>query len=144
MDKQRGFKSGIIIFTPEWKSERRKLLAHHGMSAEDFFWRITQQQKVDYVEENQAGFSYLGIQLECQSNGPFPEDLRRSLSAMQTHHSDFWQFRVIPPAARGWLIRILTPHFLSQPSVSISSSTSRLLLLTIESKKEILVMVFEN
>ncbi len=54
-------------------SERRKLLAHHGISAEDFFWRTTQQQEVDYVEENQSGLFAWEFKWNVKAKARFPK-----------------------------------------------------------------------
>jgi uncharacterized protein len=54
-------------------SERRKLLAHHGISAEGFFWRTTQQQEVDYVEENQSGLFAWEFKWNVRAKVRFPK-----------------------------------------------------------------------
>ncbi len=38
-------------------SERRKYLANNGINARSYFWRTTQQQEIDYLEEENAAFS---------------------------------------------------------------------------------------
>lgn len=42
-------------------SERRKYLANYGINARSYFWRTTQQQEIDYVEEVNAAFSVYEI-----------------------------------------------------------------------------------
>ena len=54
-------------------SERRKLRAHQGISAEDFFWRTTQQQEVDYIEETQTGLCAWEFKWNDKGKARFPK-----------------------------------------------------------------------
>ncbi len=54
-------------------SERRKLRAHQGISTEDFFWRTTQQQEVDYIEETQSGLCAWEFKWNTKGKARFPK-----------------------------------------------------------------------
>jgi len=52
-------------------SERRKLLAHHALPARAYFWRTTQQQEIDYVEEADGTFAAYAFKWNPSSRARF-------------------------------------------------------------------------
>jgi len=61
-----------------WDKRGRFFLVHHPATGGGLCW-------------GESIWTFcLGIQMEYQGKGPFPEDLCRNLSAMQNCHSDSW------------------------------------------------------
>lgn len=54
-------------------SERQKLVSHHGLNAECFFWRTTQQQEVDYIEARQEGLFAWEFKWNTSARARFPK-----------------------------------------------------------------------
>ena len=54
-------------------SERQKLVSHHGLNAECFFWRTTQQQEVDYIEARQEGLFAWEFKWNTSAKARFPK-----------------------------------------------------------------------
>lgn len=63
--------------TPLWEnflvSERVKMLAMRGETAESFFWRTTQQQEVDYIEARQGELSAWEFKWSRKKKPRFPK-----------------------------------------------------------------------
>jgi hypothetical protein len=54
-------------------SERVKMLAMRGETAESFFWRTTQQQEVDYIEARQGELSAWEFKWSRKKKPRFPK-----------------------------------------------------------------------
>lgn len=65
-------------------SERRKLNAHHGINVECFFWRTTQQQEVDYIEESQANCFAWEFKWNARKRARFPKTFVEAYPACTT------------------------------------------------------------
>ncbi|HEU0228637.1 MAG TPA: ATP-binding protein [Arachidicoccus soli] len=54
-------------------SERKKFLAYKNIDATQFFWRTTQQQEIDLVEEADSHLSAFEIKWNLKEKGKFPQ-----------------------------------------------------------------------
>ena len=66
-------------------AERRKMLANKGVKAAAYFWRTTQQQEIDYIEEGER--SLLACEFKWnpkQKESRFPKTFLRAYPQAQT------------------------------------------------------------
>jgi predicted AAA+ superfamily ATPase len=54
-------------------SERYKVLHHHNLFVNSWFWRTTQQQEIDYVEEKDGTFSAWEFKINPMKKGRLPK-----------------------------------------------------------------------
>lgn len=59
-------------------SERRKKLVNADLSTRTYFWRTTQQQEVDYIEDNSQGISAYEIKWNPLKKVSFPKTFKRN------------------------------------------------------------------
>ena len=65
-------------------SERKKYLLNNGIDARSFFWRTTQQQEIDYIEEKEGLLSAHEIKWKRPSRKKIPLTFLRSYSVSQS------------------------------------------------------------
>ena len=65
-------------------SERKKYLLNNGIDARSFFWRTTQQQEIDYIEEKEGLLSAYEIKWKRPSRKKIPLTFLRSYSVSQS------------------------------------------------------------
>jgi predicted AAA+ superfamily ATPase len=53
-------------------AERLKLLHYHGLDQSQYFWRTTQQQEIDLIEENSDGFTAYEFKWNSKAAPRFP------------------------------------------------------------------------
>ncbi len=65
-------------------SERIKLLAMQGKTADSYFWRTTQQQEVDYIEQHQERISAWEFKWSPKKKARFPKTFLNAYPEVQT------------------------------------------------------------
>ena len=65
-------------------SERKKYLFNNGIDARSFFWRTTQQQEIDYIEEKDGILSAYEIKWKRPTRKKIPLTFLRSYSVTQS------------------------------------------------------------
>ncbi len=93
---------------PLWENylvaERRKLLANRGISSSAYFWRTTQQQEIDYIEESHQGLAAFEFKWNPAKSGiNFPKTFTRAYPNAQTGVIDpanYDQFLTAPETER--------------------------------------------
>jgi hypothetical protein len=54
-------------------SERHKLLNNHQVYVNNYFWRTTQQQEIDYIEEREGAISAYEFKWNTNSKKKIPQ-----------------------------------------------------------------------
>jgi len=62
-------------------SERRKLLQYHKKNADMYFWRTSQQQEIDYVEEEDGNLSAFEFKWNPKKKARFPKTFQNNYNA---------------------------------------------------------------
>ncbi|MBP7850553.1 MAG: ATP-binding protein [Lentimicrobiaceae bacterium] len=76
-------------------TERMKYLHYNKMYPHRFFWRTTQQQEIDYLEEYDGRMQAFKIKLNPRARVNFPKTFTNSYLEAQTHivnPDTFWRF----------------------------------------------------
>lgn len=81
------------LFENFWIAERMKYLQSHRIHARSFFWRTTQQQEIDYLEEVDGVLSAWEIKWSPLKSGKIPLTFTRNYPDALTyniHSENFW------------------------------------------------------
>lgn len=65
-------------------SERIKFLHNSGIDAHGYFWRTTQQQEIDYVEEREGGLAAFEFKWSEKAKARFPKTFTENYEAEKT------------------------------------------------------------
>jgi predicted AAA+ superfamily ATPase len=66
-------------------SERMKFLKYNNIAADQYFWRTTQQQEIDLIEERDGGFYAYECKWNEKAKSRFPETFTRNYQVKETH-----------------------------------------------------------
>lgn len=84
---------------PLWEnfliSERLKTLSLYNLDVDSYFWRTTQQQKIDYIEESHQAFSACEFKWSSKARGKIPKTFSRAYPKAQCSvvtHENFMDF----------------------------------------------------
>lgn len=66
-------------------SERMKFLSYNKMFYKKYFWRTTQMQEIDYVEEHNGKFSAFEIKINPKKKPSFPLTFKRNYPESEYH-----------------------------------------------------------
>jgi predicted AAA+ superfamily ATPase len=66
-------------------SERMKFLRYNNIDADQYFWRTTQQQEIDLIEERDGGFYAYECKWNEKAKSRFPETFTRNYKVEGTH-----------------------------------------------------------
>jgi uncharacterized protein len=66
-------------------SERMKFLSYNKMFYKKYFWRTTQMQEIDYVEEHNGKFSAFEIKINPKKKSSFPLTFKRNYPESEYH-----------------------------------------------------------
>ncbi len=71
-------------------NERLKLLKYHQKQVNSFFWRTTQQQEIDYIEESNGQFAAYEFKFSPDKKVKFPQSFINNypISVAETIHTD--------------------------------------------------------
>jgi predicted AAA+ superfamily ATPase len=76
-------------------SERMKFLHYNKIYAKRYFWRTTQQQEIDYLEECDGKLTAIEIKWNAQKRVHFPRTFQAHYPDVSIHHvtrENFWEF----------------------------------------------------
>jgi predicted AAA+ superfamily ATPase len=76
-------------------SERMKHLHYNKIYAKRFFWRTTQQQEIDYLEESDGKLTAFEIKWNANKKIHFPKTFTANYPEASIHHitrENFWEF----------------------------------------------------
>lgn len=75
-------------------AERMKVLRHHQIKAQNFFWRTKQQQEIDYIEEQNAALSAFEFKWNPKKKVRFPKTFTENYKAdcQTVHRANFREF----------------------------------------------------
>ena len=66
-------------------SERLKFLRYHNMDATQYFWRTTQQQEIDLIEEEQGSYSIFECKWGKNAKARFPQTFTDNYPVTEAH-----------------------------------------------------------
>jgi uncharacterized protein len=66
-------------------SERLKYLRYHGIEATQYFWRTTQQQEIDLIEETNEKMTAFECKWNAKATVRFPQTFTGNYSGSETH-----------------------------------------------------------
>jgi uncharacterized protein len=71
-------------------NERLKLLKYHQKQVNSFFWRTTQQQEIDYIEESNGQFAAYEFKFSSDKKAKFPQTFLNNypISVAETIHTE--------------------------------------------------------
>ena len=76
-------------------NERVKLLKYHQKQVNQYFWRTTQQQEIDYVEEENGAFALYEFKFSPQAKVRFPQTFLSNYNVSKTaavHPENYFDF----------------------------------------------------
>ncbi|MDP4128520.1 MAG: DUF4143 domain-containing protein [Bacteroidota bacterium] len=66
-------------------SERLKYLRYHGIEATPYFWRTTQQQEIDLIEETNEKITAFECKWSTKATVRFPQTFTGNYPGSETH-----------------------------------------------------------
>lgn len=65
-------------------SERVKALHYHNIAIDQYFWRTTQQQEIDLIEDDGEEFQAYEFKWNANAKGKFPETFTGNYNVSKT------------------------------------------------------------